>query len=74
MPVRETSRKIDKRAAEWAVRLDRGELSPEEQAEVEAWAAADTRHLGALARAMAVLTPFKECRQGLLPEESTPKD
>src|SRR5215813_12773470 len=44
---------IDTRASEWAVRLSAGPLADAEQAELDAWLAADTRHQGALARARA---------------------
>jgi transmembrane sensor len=44
---------IDEQAAAWAVRLDRGPLSPAEQRELDAWTAADPRHQGALIRARA---------------------
>src|SRR5262249_47469625 len=44
---------IDTRASEWAVRLSAGPLPGAEQAELEAWLAAATRHQGALARARA---------------------
>lgn len=44
---------IEQQAAEWAVRLDRGPLSPAEQRELERWTAADPRHQGALIRARA---------------------
>jgi transmembrane sensor len=45
--------RIDAEAAEWAVRLSRGSLSSDEQAELDAWRQADRRHLGALARSRA---------------------
>lgn len=45
---------IDTAAAVWAVRLDRGELTPAEQEELQAWLQADSRHVGALARARAI--------------------
>jgi transmembrane sensor len=50
-----TNHEIDSLAADWAVRRDLGTLSAEEQAEWEAWLAADVRHLGAYGRAEAVL-------------------
>jgi len=50
-----TSQEIDDRAAEWATRMDLRELTPGEQAEFDAWLAADPRHLGAYGRAEAVL-------------------
>jgi transmembrane sensor len=40
-------------AARWAVRADAGNLSPDEQRELDAWLAADPRHLGAYVRARA---------------------
>lgn len=49
------NQEIDKLAADWAVKQDLGVLSPVEQAEFEAWLAADVRHLGAYGRAEAVL-------------------
>ncbi len=51
-PALETPNAIDRTASEWAARLDRG-LSAAEAAELRAWAAADVRHRGALARAQA---------------------
>lgn len=54
MSFAETSDDIQSVAAAWAVRLDRGELTPEEQRELDAWLDADVRHLGALARAEAI--------------------
>ncbi|TDP72258.1 FecR family protein [Roseateles toxinivorans] len=53
--VRETSSRIDDVAADWAARVDRGALSTEEQAALDAWCASDRRCLGAYARAQAVL-------------------
>jgi transmembrane sensor len=60
MPERETSGAIDETAAGWAARLDRGDLSPEEQQALDRWTAGDPRRLGALARAMAVLASFDD--------------
>jgi len=54
---RETSQEIDATAADWAAKLDRG-LSADERARLDAWAAADVRRQGAVARAMAVLAHF----------------
>lgn len=51
---RETSAAIEKSAAAWAARLDRGPLTPREELELEAWTQADRRRLGALGRAQAV--------------------
>jgi len=49
------NQEIDNLAARWAVRRDLGTLSSEEEAEFQAWVAADARHLGAYGRAEAVL-------------------
>ena len=54
---RETSRQIDEAAAAWAARMDRGHLAADERAALDAWTAADPRRLGALTRALALLTP-----------------
>ena len=54
---RETSRQIDEAAAAWAARVDRGGLTADEQASLDAWTAADPRRVGALARALALLAP-----------------
>jgi transmembrane sensor len=50
---RETSRQIDQDAAHWAARTDRG-LSPEEEAELGDWLAADPRRHGAFMRMRAI--------------------
>src|SRR6266403_1478445 len=52
-PTRRIMETISERAARWAVRTDSGVLSPEEQRELEAWLAADSRHRGAYVRARA---------------------
>ncbi len=54
MAVRETHRDIDRAAAEWAARQDRGPLSPDEQAALDSWMRGDPRRRGALLRARAV--------------------
>lgn len=51
---KETSAEIDAAAAAWAARVDRGPLSAEDQAALEAWAAVDPRRAGAYAKALAV--------------------
>jgi transmembrane sensor len=50
--VRESASSIDAAAAAWVSRLDRG-LTDVEQIGLEEWLAADTRHVGSLARAQA---------------------
>ena len=62
MTPRESSEDIDTAAAEWAARLDSAPLSSEEKLTLQAWAAADSRRQGALARAMAILTHFDRAR------------
>src|SRR5687767_14255530 len=62
MPDRETSHEIDAQAAEWAARVDRAPLSGGEQAELDAWTAADVRRLGAYAKARAVFAHARRAR------------
>ncbi len=50
----ETAKQIDAVAADWAARLDRGVLSPEDEARLDNWLAGDSRRAGAFARARAV--------------------
>lgn len=50
----ETSDDVQSAAAAWAVRLDRGDLTPAEQQELDAWLEGDVRRVGALARAEAI--------------------
>jgi transmembrane sensor len=52
--IRESSADIDAAAAAWAARVDRGPLSNEDQAALEAWASRDPRRAGAYAKALAV--------------------
>lgn len=49
------SQEIDNRAAEWAAKQSLRALTPAEAVELDAWLAADIRHVGAYARAEAVL-------------------
>jgi transmembrane sensor len=58
MRKQESSDEIDRTAAEWAARLDGGQLTAEEETALDGWASADPRRFGALARAMAVLAQF----------------
>jgi len=55
MTTKPSSQEINQKAAEWAARVDAGDLSRMEQAELDIWLAQDARHLGAFARAQAVL-------------------
>jgi transmembrane sensor len=50
----DTSRDIDQAASDWAARLDRGPLSPEADATLQAWLTGDPRRKGALLRARAL--------------------
>lgn len=45
---------IDDTAALWVMRMDRGELGPAEQRELDVWLEADSRHRGAFIRAQAI--------------------
>jgi transmembrane sensor len=58
MTMRETSAQIDEDAAAWVVRIDAGPLSPQDEFALKAWAAADPRRAGALARASAIFARF----------------
>ncbi|MBU4238274.1 MAG: FecR domain-containing protein, partial [Alphaproteobacteria bacterium] len=67
-----TAEDIDHRAAAWAARLDRGPFSTADQREFEAWAAEDSRRLGAFARARAVALHSRQAaalRGGALSEK-----
>lgn len=48
---------IDSAAANWAVRADRG-MAPEDMNALNAWLQMDARHVGAFARAQAMLQPL----------------
>lgn len=45
---------IDDVAAQWVLRQDRGELSPEEQRELDTWIESNSLHLGAFVRAQVI--------------------
>ena len=60
--MRVSSQEISKQAGEWAAKVDTGELTPEEQEKLEAWLAADVRHLGAFGRSIAVLERLDRLR------------
>lgn len=55
MSQRETPETIDEAAAAWVARIDRAPLSAAEEAELDAWLAADSRRQGAFAKANAVM-------------------
>lgn len=54
----ESAADIEAAAAAWAAKVDRGALSAQDQAALEAWAAADPRRAGAYARALAASAYF----------------
>lgn len=62
MARRETSGEIDDDAATWATRVERGGLTADEQAALDAWLASDVRHLGAFTKAQAVLALFDRAK------------
>jgi len=57
MTSRLSSAEVYDRAAYWIAKFDAGPLSAEDQARLDAWLAEDPRHLGAFAKAMAILRP-----------------
>lgn len=54
MTQRETSTEIDAEAARWVALMDRGSLSTDESARLQAWLEGDSRRVGAFAKARAV--------------------
>ncbi len=50
-----SSSEIEKLAADWVAKVDAGKLTPEEKRALDAWLAADVRHLGAFARTAAAV-------------------
>jgi len=56
MNQRESPEAIDEAAAAWVARIDRAPLSSAEEAELDAWLAADSRRQGAFAKANAVMS------------------
>jgi transmembrane sensor len=62
MSARATSREIDDLAAAWAARVDSGTISKDEESQLNVWLAADTRHLGAYAKARAIALHTERAR------------
>jgi transmembrane sensor len=60
----EASEAIDRSAAQWVARCDRGNLSEAEQADLTKWASADPRRAGAFARALAIDIAFSNSERG----------
>jgi transmembrane sensor len=67
MTEREDSRNIDRAASDWTAKMDRGPLTPEENAVFQRWLSADPRNKGALLRAQA-LSLMSESAQALGPQ------
>lgn len=59
---RDSSDEIDAVAAHWAARVDGAALSRAEQAELDCWLAADSRRLGAYAKARAVFAHVRRAQ------------
>lgn len=57
-----TAQQIDAEAADWAARIDGGELPPEQNALFQAWLAADVRALGAYGRMRALALTSERAR------------
>ncbi len=62
MSKRESSAEIDEAAALWALRIDDAALDIEAQADFERWLNGNVRHVGAFARAQAVLVTVKRAK------------
>jgi transmembrane sensor len=58
----ENSQTIDDAAADWVARVERGPLSDEDTARLDAWLAGDVRRQGAYARAQVVLLHAQRAR------------
>ncbi|ASG19793.1 anti-sigma factor [Nitrospirillum viridazoti CBAmc] len=71
--VRQTAGAIDLAATAWVARMDARALTADERGELEAWLAADPRHLGALARARALLLSRRDLAPAPV-EEAAPRD
>jgi transmembrane sensor len=72
--MRSSSKEIDRLAAEWAAKVDGGNMTPADQSNFESWLAADIRHLGAYARVEAGLVRLERLRgvgAGPLREKTT---
>lgn len=57
-----TAHQIDAEAADWAARLDRGPLSADDEAALQAWLDGDARALGAFARMRALALSSERAR------------
>lgn len=59
---RKTAQQIDAEAADWAARIDRGPLEPEQDARFQAWMRADVRCAGAYGRVRAIALTSERAR------------
>ena len=59
---RKTAQQIDAEAADWAARIDRGPLEPEQDARFQAWMHADVRCAGAYGRVRAIALTSERAR------------
>lgn len=59
---RKAAREIDAEAADWAARIDRGPLPPQDDRQFQDWMAADPRALGAYARIRALALSSERAR------------
>ena len=59
---RKTAHQIDAEAADWAARIDRGPLSPEQEQAFQAWLDGDVRCVGAFCRMRAVALTTERAR------------
>ena len=57
-----TAQQIDAQAAEWAVRMDRGPLAPDQETLFQAWLDGDVRCLGAFGRMRAIALTSERAR------------
>jgi transmembrane sensor len=57
-----TAHQIDAEAADWAARIDRGPLSPEQEAAFQGWLHADRRCMGAFGRVRALALTTERAR------------
>jgi transmembrane sensor len=74
MPDRETASEIEDSATLWAARSERG-LATDECAELDAWLAKDSRHLGAFVRAQAAwIHAERAAALGAMPASAEPAE
>lgn len=72
MTARLSSEQVYDEAAHWAARVDAGPLSARDQAALDEWLRADTRHYGAFAQARALLVPIHDMAPMQIARPSAP--